>query len=378
MFHKRVQPWLGLLCNFLYYNTYNYLIHQRNIHWTPLICKIHKQEKFEHFRYSTINNSGINAKFEQRANVYTSQQEELLMNPTSKIAIITGASTSIGYAVARELVSAGVTRVVLCDSNYNEGRCVVQKLCSEFGSGAALFFSGDASDPKTYVHLFEETIARFQKVDILFNNTDIFHDGSWIQEVKSVVRGTLLAQRYMNKKRNKDLRGSVVINSANVFALDTIPEMPAFCSPMHAVIGFSRSLGDTLHYNCAGVRVIALCPGLTKGHEFYASLTQQLQNHWHSELKRLCSTLPVQDAAAVGQAVVHLVRYAPSGSVWVVENSQLLQAEIPDYTAFKIDDTTESTTTGTPVRIQKTRRNPSSYTRLSKLHVYRVKGEKNQ
>ena len=119
--------------------------------------------------------------------------------------------------------------------------------------------------------------------------------------IKNIVRTTLLAHHYMNKKRNKDLKGSVVINCAPSYSLDTMPAMPIFCATKSAVIGFSRSMGDIMHYLRTGVRVVTLCPGITKEEVLLSSEHPvQLDRSWGLDMEKL-AVKEVQSDSSVGE-----------------------------------------------------------------------------
>ncbi|KAJ9577597.1 hypothetical protein L9F63_005784 [Diploptera punctata] len=306
------------------------------------------------------------------------------MDPTCKVAIVLGAAKGSGFRAAEELLKAGVVRVVLADFPCPECYNATEKLCDKYGSEKAVLIAGDFHDPKMYMNLFEESIARFQKVDILFNNLDNYNDNSWVEEVncniKNTVRSTLLTHYFMNKKRNKDSRGSVVINCAISYSLDTMPPMPIYCSTKSAIIGFSRSIGDVMHYERTGVRVVALCPGITKEEAFSSSeYSVQLENSWGLDMEKLNVKEPQSDSS-IARAVVHLVRYAPSGSVWVLDNDNLFYAEIPHRSLYNKRGNFVQPICKPPVLVPRPQRRRSSsdarsYVCVSKLHLYRVKGK---
>ena len=90
--------------------------------------------------------------------------DQMLMDPACKVAIVFGASRGSGFRAAEELLRAGVVRVVMADSSCIECCNAAEKLCTKYGPEKAVFLAGDFCDPRTYINVFEETIARFQKV----------------------------------------------------------------------------------------------------------------------------------------------------------------------------------------------------------------------
>uniref|UniRef100_A0A7R9D9E5 15-hydroxyprostaglandin dehydrogenase [NAD(+)] n=1 Tax=Timema poppense TaxID=170557 RepID=A0A7R9D9E5_TIMPO len=83
-----------------------------------------------------------------------------------------------------------------------------------------------------------------------------------------------------------------------------------------------------------GIRIVALCPGVTDTVLVTGARGKQYNPDWGKEAERLLSSLPGQPTSVTGLAFVDLVRYAPSGTIWVVENSQLLRADIPDRHSY--------------------------------------------
>ena len=80
------------------------------------------------------------------------------------------------------------------------------------------------------------------------------------------------------------------------------------------------------------------------------------------------------------KAVVRLVRYAQSGSVWVMDNKDLFYADIPDRSLYNKHRSSRPATTSPPILVPKPQRRRSSsdarsYARISKLNVYRIKSK---
>ena len=98
--------------------------------------------------------------------MHPTDKDQNLMDPACKVAIVLGASKGSGFRAAEELLKAGVVRVVLADNSCYECCNAADKLRTKYGPEKAVFFTGDFCDPKTYITLFEETIAQFQKVNI--------------------------------------------------------------------------------------------------------------------------------------------------------------------------------------------------------------------
>ena len=96
--------------------------------------------------------------------------------PGPKVAIVTGASSGIGRAVARALLGAQY-RVVLA------ARRAAALRETAAGSANALVVPTDVSDPGAAVSLFNETRKTFGRLDLLFNNAGIFPPPRLVEEL---------------------------------------------------------------------------------------------------------------------------------------------------------------------------------------------------
>ncbi len=88
------------------------------------------------------------------------------------VVVVTGASRGIGRAIAEELGSGGANVVVNYFHHKEEAEEVVEYLLKH-GSPAAVAMQADVSDPEEAARLIEETIKRFDRIDVLVNNEGI-------------------------------------------------------------------------------------------------------------------------------------------------------------------------------------------------------------
>ncbi|MDP3173907.1 MAG: 3-oxoacyl-ACP reductase family protein [Phenylobacterium sp.] len=85
-----------------------------------------------------------------------------------KVALITGGSRSIGAAIAVELAGRGAKVVVNFVSNATAAKDVVRVI--ESNGGTAISVQADVSEQSDVVTLIDETVKRFERIDILVNN----------------------------------------------------------------------------------------------------------------------------------------------------------------------------------------------------------------
>ncbi|XP_054286751.1 15-hydroxyprostaglandin dehydrogenase [NAD(+)]-like [Macrosteles quadrilineatus] len=246
------------------------------------------------------------------------------MDLKGKVALITGAAAGIGRAYCEELLRHGA-KVSICDLNAEVGEKLADQLCTKYGHGKALFCQCDVTDYPQFEESFQKTISAFGGLDIVINNAGIFNDRFWELEVdvnlNGVIRGTLLALRFLGKDRGG--RGGTVITTASTLGLQPCACVPIYTATKHAIIGFTRSLGDPFHMSLSGVRMMALCPGATRTESNADEIKKGLLfPDYEAAYHRDYDNRVHQPVEAVAKALIHILQKGTSGSVWVVENQQ--------------------------------------------------------
>ncbi len=182
------------------------------------------------------------------------------MNLNDRVAIVTGASSGIGAALARQLSAAGV-RVVLAARTADK----LQALAAELAPAQALVVPTDVKDPAQVEHLVARTVEHFGGVDILVNNAGfglygLVEEYQWdhlreLWEVNffAVVHLTQAALPHLRARRG------AVVNISSVAGKVVLPYMTGYCASKFALNAFSDGLRMELAR--AGVRVITVCPG---------------------------------------------------------------------------------------------------------------------
>jgi NAD(P)-dependent dehydrogenase (short-subunit alcohol dehydrogenase family) len=159
------------------------------------------------------------------------------------IAVVTGAGSGIGRAAARALIADGWTVVAA-------GRR--EAPLRETLSGAdGLAHPTDVTDPDAVARLFEATVQRFGRVDLLFNNAgmgltkpiaEIAVD-EWRAVVDTNLTGSFLcAQAAFRAMAAQDPRGGRIINNGSLSASVPRPNSIAYTATKHAITGLTRSL----------------------------------------------------------------------------------------------------------------------------------------
>ena len=183
------------------------------------------------------------------------------MRLNGKVAIVTGASSGLGEAIAKMYLAQGA-KVLLSDLNHYEK-------IDDLGQNA-LFFSANVAKKEEVENLFSFALENFGRVDIMVNNAGI-GDTEFLTEMSSeawsrvldvnlngVFYGTQISAKYM--KENK-IKGSI-INMSSILGAVGFQGASAYCASKGAVNQLSRA--TALELAPDGIRVNSIAPGFIK------------------------------------------------------------------------------------------------------------------
>ncbi|XP_018325935.1 15-hydroxyprostaglandin dehydrogenase [NAD(+)]-like isoform X2 [Agrilus planipennis] len=196
---------------------------------------------------------------------------------------------------------------------------------SKIAKDRVIFCPCDVTDYPQFEEAFQTTISKLGGVDIVINNASLMNDRLWELEVdvnlNGIIRGLLLAYRFMGRDRGGC--GGIVINAGASSSAHPMISLPVFTATKHAVAALTSCYGDKLHVNLTGVKVIAICPAPTEAHlaadPRKRLLSGEYEQAWHADIS---NTMPVK-CEYVAKTLIDLLKKAPSGSSWLVENGQL-------------------------------------------------------
>ena len=170
------------------------------------------------------------------------------MSSSAKVAIVTGAGTGIGKAVAVSLLKNGY-RVALAG---RRGPMLEQAVAEAAAPpGNALAIPTDVSDPRSVQALFTQARESFGRLDLLFNNAGVGAPGINLEDLtyeqwKSVVdinlTGVFLCtQEAFRWMKSQDPRGGRIINNGSISAHAPRPNSAPYTATKHAITGFTKS-----------------------------------------------------------------------------------------------------------------------------------------
>ncbi|KUJ37228.1 3-oxoacyl-ACP reductase [Streptomyces albus subsp. albus] len=224
------------------------------------------------------------------------------MSVVSKVAVVTGAGSGIGRAVALELAEAGWS-VALAGR-----RAEPLRETARLAGPGALPVVADVSRPHQVDTLFAAVREHFGRLDLLFNNAGAFgprvpleelSHADWQAVVDTNLTGAFLcAQAAFRAMRAQDPQGGRIINNGSLSAHTPRPDSIAYTATKHAVTGLTKSLSlDGRRYGIACGQ-IDIGNAATEMTERMSTGTLQADGELRAE--------PVMDAADVARTVRHM------------------------------------------------------------------------
>jgi 3-hydroxybutyrate dehydrogenase len=188
----------------------------------------------------------------------------LFADLAGRTAIVTGAGSGIGAAIAVELAQAGAY-VLVQDVKMDPAAAVVESIRATDGAADAV--GGDVSNPDDVRTIVDDLIGSHDRVDILINNAGIQHVAplesiplaQWDRLLSVLLTGPfLLTQAVLPPMRRQ--RWGRIINIASINGKRGELGKVAYCSAKHGLIGLTRVAA--LETATDGITVNAICPGL--------------------------------------------------------------------------------------------------------------------
>jgi 2-keto-3-deoxy-L-fuconate dehydrogenase len=181
-----------------------------------------------------------------------------------KTALITGAGSGIGEAIARLFASQGA-RVIVADLVSDAAERVANELIAQDYAAEALTL--DVAEEAQVRAAFEQ-IATTRRLDILVNNAGVSHVGNlletsldeWDRVLRVNARGAFLcAREAVRVMVSQQPQAGVVINMASVAAQIAVDRRLPYSASKGAVLAMTRSIA--IDFVGEGIRCNAICPG---------------------------------------------------------------------------------------------------------------------
>jgi NAD(P)-dependent dehydrogenase (short-subunit alcohol dehydrogenase family) len=244
-----------------------------------------------------------------------------------RVALVTGASTGLGAAIAVALAEAGAQ--VACHGNTRSPETTCEQITS--AGGVAFPIIGDLSTPETANHIFEQTLERFGRVDILVNNAGTNPVYGPVQEIDerafdaimdTNVKSIHFLSNFAREAMLKHGEGGAIINVSSVGGLLASDVIGGYSVSKAALIMLTQVQAKT--WGKDGIRVNCIAPGLVKT-EFARALWDDPKFLKASEQSAALGRIAAPDEMA--GAVVYFASPASSfvtGQTLVMDGGRLL------------------------------------------------------
>ncbi|MBT9458234.1 MAG: SDR family oxidoreductase [Burkholderiaceae bacterium] len=171
------------------------------------------------------------------------------MTTDSKIAMVTGAGTGVGRAVALSLLQAGWTVVLV---GRREAPLLQTAQLAGPGAERCLALTADVSQEAAVTALFEQVRSRFGRLDLLFNNAGVGAPAVPIDELTlaqwqgvvdvNLTGSFLCAQAAFRLMKRQSPQGGRIINNGSVSAHAPRPNSAPYTATKHAITGLTKAL----------------------------------------------------------------------------------------------------------------------------------------
>jgi len=187
---------------------------------------------------------------------------KIMHDLTGKIALVTGASSGIGRALARQLAAAGAG-VVLTSRRQS----LLEEVAREIAPAEAVPIAADLRDPEALERLTTGIKERFGRLDLLINNAGVGLHALSIDTPPELVRQLFELNFFAPVELARRLvpimpRGAAVINISSIAGKLPLPGLNIYCCSKYALNAFSDGLWIELRHR--GIHVMSVCPGYVK------------------------------------------------------------------------------------------------------------------
>lgn len=193
----------------------------------------------------------------------------------NKVVVITGGSSGIGKALAREFGKRG-SKVVITGRQVENLQAAAIELKSE--NIPVFAFVGDVVSPQDNARLVEETIRHFGRIDILINNAGVSMNALFLELDMEVIRRVMEINFFGTVDLTKACLPEIIKNKGSIAGISSVagfrglPGRTGYSASKFALNGFLEALRTELREQ--GVHVLTACPGYTSSNIRKSALTK--------------------------------------------------------------------------------------------------------
>lgn len=183
---------------------------------------------------------------------------------TGKVAIVTGATKGLGYAMAVALAAYGASVVV---SSRNQEEC--DKTAREIADmgGEAIGIRADVRSKEDIDALIEKTVVSFGKLDIMVSNAGMgitkrvieMSEEEWDEVLDTNLKGVFFCGAAAAKQMIDQGNGGRIINISSAGGLVGTKNIAAYCASKAGVVSLSKTMA--MEFGKYGITANTICPG---------------------------------------------------------------------------------------------------------------------
>lgn len=257
-----------------------------------------------------------------------------------RVAVITGAGSGIGEALARQASTVGM-RVVLADIDEARAQGVAQAITTQGGEAVAI--ATDVSDPASLDALADTCFDTFGEVTLLVNNAGIETLGFawelsapiWERALGVNINGVVHGVRAFAPRMIAAGKPGFIANTSSVGGFGIMPVQTPYIMSKHAVLAFSECLRMEMAIKEAPVSVSVILPALVKTRIFedsQASSDTMSQHH-----RQVMAGMLAENGISSDEAAQRILPQIAAGDFWVSTDEQMTR----DFAAARARTLTE-------------------------------------
>lgn len=204
------------------------------------------------------------------------------------VVVVTGASRGLGHAIAEEMGRGGAKVVV----NYSRSKEPADELVEQISGdgGEAIAIQGDVSDSEQAQALIDQTVERFNRIDVLVNNAGINIDKTlkklsvedWDKVIQVDLNSAFYTVHAALPHMTEQGSGKIVNMSSFVGEAGNVGQAN-YAAAKAGLLGFTKTAAQELAHN--GITVNAICPGFIE--------TDMVANIPDEAREKLLKTIPL-------------------------------------------------------------------------------------
>jgi len=188
------------------------------------------------------------------------------MKLKDKVSIITGAASGIGKATALVFAREGA-KVMCADVNADGAESVARQIVDTGGEAESI--KVDVSVEADVKNMISQTVARWARLDILYNNAGIGYgmpvtqvpESEWDRLIDINLKGVFLGCKHAIPEMLKNGSGAIVSTASDAGLIGTAMLSP-YCASKGGVVLLTKSLA--VEWGAMGIRVNCVCPGVIR------------------------------------------------------------------------------------------------------------------